>query len=69
MKINNLFFTLLLLILVCGCAKDKGFYNENIQKVTYDGTILEYLKSKCNECFKATPSLKEKHEPHCNKTC
>lgn len=46
MKINNLFFSLLLLILVCGCAKDKGFYNENIQKVTYDGTILEYLKSK-----------------------
>ena len=46
MKINNLFYSILFLILVSSCTKDKGYYNETVQKVTYDGTILEYLQSK-----------------------
>lgn len=46
MKVNNLFYSLLSLILVSGCTKDNGYYNESVNKVTYDGTILEYLQSK-----------------------
>ncbi len=45
MKVNNI-FSFLFLLLVSGCAKDKGYYNESLQKVTYNGTILEYLQSK-----------------------
>jgi len=46
MKIKNLLFSLFFLILVSSCSKDSGYYNETFQKVTYDGTILEYLQSK-----------------------
>ncbi|GGE30272.1 discoidin domain-containing protein [Sphingobacterium cellulitidis] len=46
MKVKHLFFSVLSLILVSGCAKDKGYYNEVVKKVTYDGTVLEYLQSK-----------------------
>ncbi|MFD1166775.1 fasciclin domain-containing protein [Sphingobacterium daejeonense] len=46
MKIKNLLFSIFFLILVSSCSKDSGYYNQSIQKVTYDGTILEYLQSK-----------------------
>src|SRR5690606_2383545 len=46
MKVNKVYIFLFLLVLVSGCAKDKGFYDQSLQKVKFDGTIMDYLTSK-----------------------
>src|SRR5690606_34317190 len=45
-KVNKVYSFLFLLILVSGCAKDKGFYDQSLQKVKFDGTMMDYLTSK-----------------------
>ena len=46
MKVNKVYIFLFLLFLVSGCAKDKGFYDQSLQKVKFDGTMMDYLSSK-----------------------
>ncbi|MFZ4260645.1 fasciclin domain-containing protein [Sphingobacterium sp. HJSM2_6] len=46
MKINTSYFYFLLLVIFGSCAKDKGYFDQSVQKIKFDGTIAEYLASK-----------------------
>ena len=46
MKTNSRFIIYLLLVLLIGCEKDKGYYNQTVETIRFDGSIIEYLESK-----------------------
>lgn len=46
MKIYTIFYIYLFGLLLAGCAKDKGFYNQTSEIIRFEGDILEYLESK-----------------------
>ncbi len=46
MKLNKSYFYFLFIVLIASCAKDKGYYNEDVKKIKFNGTIAQYLASK-----------------------
>jgi len=46
MKKHSNYLYFLFIILMTACTKDGGYYNEEVQKIKFNGTIYDYLLSK-----------------------
>ena len=46
MKKHSYLIYFLLVLFIASCSKDAGYYNKEVQKIKFNGTIQEYLASK-----------------------